>query len=653
MFLLRFGLLLTFALTARAEEGAWLRWLSRDLRAVEQQLRQTRDALAKLGVPVMSQTTAELGYQHPQLQEPPPASPWVQIDLGSPQDIDWVALVPALVDWQPGEQKLYGFPRRFRVDVSGDASFATFTPVAVFTEEDFPPPGLALAVFRTPGAHARYVRITVTKLAEENGTHFFTLSEVMVVQGSRNIAFGRKASASSSANLPPRWHIHNLTDGRSPLGPPIERELLPYDGLFADPLTPDQPAWMLLDLGADAAIDEVRLHPVHARLGADVPGFAFPQRFRVELSPDAAFTQPAILLDSTHGDYSNPGNNPVTIPVPHLTGRFLRILMFEHPIGAAQRFGLSEIEVFSGDKNLARSAAVTATPDRRDRPEQRPASLIVDGYTSYGRLLPLSTWFERWQSRRRLQDQISELETHRIRHDDLARRRAWLLAAGLSLLLPGIGLTFAFVERRKRARALRNLRNRLAQDLHDEIGSNIAGIAMISETAATQSGPLQKEDWQEVNRIARETTEAMREVLWLVGARTESGPDFVSLLQRTAQRLLTGLSIHWTSLPEHVPSTWPPESRRQVFLFFKEALTNIARHAHARQVHLALEFTGDELRFDIRDDGQGFNPRQKATGIGLASMKERAKSLHAHLTLDSQPAVGTHIRLVAPLPSAP
>lgn len=644
----------TISATAQETESTWLRWFSRDLRTLETQIQSTRDALTQLGVPVMAQTTAELGYQHQQLQTPPPTSPWIQIDLGTSQPIDWVVLVPALVDWQPGEQKTYGFPRRFRIDISDDPAFTTFTPLAVFTEEDFRSPGLAPAVFRARGLRGQFIRLTVTKLAEENGTHFFALSELMIVQGIKNIALNKTttATASNSTTLPPRWNLKNLIDGRSPLGPPIERHLLPYDGLFADQTSPAEPAWIAIDLGKSQPIDEVRLHPVHARLGADVPGFAFPLRFRVELSDAPDFTNPTVLLDATNEDFPNPGNNPVTTPVNQLSGRHLRVLMIQDAPGRRNSFGLSEIEIFSNHQNLAPAATVTSSPDRSDRPEKRPPSLIVDGHTSYGHLLPLPQWLERWQSRRQLQDQLSDLQSQHTEIEDRARRRAWTLAASLALILPIAGITFAIFERRSRTRALLNLRNRLAQDLHDEIGSNIAGIAMISETAATQpdSPSAQKEDLQEINRIAQETTEAMREVLWLVGARAESGPDLITLLKRTANRLLTGLTVNWTQLPDQVPTTWPAESRRQVFLLFKEALTNIARHAQAKHVTLSLEFDEQNLILIITDDGRGFDPQQKSNGMGLTSMKQRAKTLHARMTITSDlNTPGTQIHLTAPI----
>jgi signal transduction histidine kinase len=143
--------------------------------------------------------------------------------------------------------------------------------------------------------------------------------------------------------------------------------------------------------------------------------------------------------------------------------------------------------------------------------------------------------------------------------------------------------------------------------MHDEIGSNLAGIAVISETSQLQSDAT-AEDWREINRIARETTDAMREMLWLVGARQESGIDLTEHLQRAAKRLLPNHEVTWKALATGLPATWPVQSRRQVFMFFKEALTNILHHARATQVELSAQVVACHFELVIRDNGRGFDP---------------------------------------------
>jgi signal transduction histidine kinase len=196
------------------------------------------------------------------------------------------------------------------------------------------------------------------------------------------------------------------------------------------------------------------------------------------------------------------------------------------------------------------------------------------------------------------------------------------------------------------------LRTRLARDLHDEIGSNLAAIAVISELGSAGAPAVSVagggEDWKEVNRIAHESMEGMREVLWLVGAREEAGPDLLTLLKRAAERVLSGMAVTWLAVPEHPPQ-WPAPARREIFLFFKEALTNIVRHAAATSVELSLSEVGGECRLVIRDHGCGIPAALRSPGIGLASMRERARQLGGRMLLVSRPGEGTTITLAIPL----
>jgi signal transduction histidine kinase len=238
---------------------------------------------------------------------------------------------------------------------------------------------------------------------------------------------------------------------------------------------------------------------------------------------------------------------------------------------------------------------------------------------------------------------IAALEEQEIKLRRMAMKRAVSLVI-LGVFVIAVGLIFVSIRsRRRQARAQEALRNQLARDMHDEIGSNLAGIAVISELPMHDP-----EDWKEINRIAHETTDAMREVLWLVGARQESGIDLMEQLQRVTKRLLPNHAVTWKDLAKDLPSSWPVESSRQVFLFFKEALTNIQRHAKATQVNLSAIIIGSAFELVIQDNGRGFEPANATSGMGLSSLRERAKQLSGTFDLDSS-HLGTTLILRVPL----
>lgn len=634
-------------LLASCAEASWLDLFNGDLKSAREELVRTEKALDALGQPMVGNTVPEFGIQHRMMEEPPPESPFVQIDLGASQSFDTVALIPAVVDFQSVTQSPYAFPLRFRLDASDDAQFATFTPLLVRTEVDHVQSSVVPVVVHVPGTRARFLRLTVTKLAQVEGRWTFALAEVMVLAGKLNIALGAKVQHQGGTGLPPRWLLKNLTDGRTPLGPPIDRRSVPeFDALFAS-IQPDWPhPWMSVDLGREMPIDEVRLHPLHARQGADVPGFSFPARFRIEFAKCRDFSDAITVFENPDLDYPNPGNNVVTIPAGGRMARHVRVVMLAPQRQGMSSFAIAELEVFARGEQVSRGATATSSGDP-GREHPRPLSLLTDDHTSYGRLMDLPVWLQQWEDRRRLEDQSAMLHGKIAALTSIAQTRAaWVLGVALVSVMGGAGLLF-WCSHQRSVRAQEWFRARLARDMHDEVGSNLAGIAVISETSALE-GDATAEDWREINRIAHETTDAMREVLWLVGARQESGIDLIEHLQRVAKRLLPNHEVTWKALPAELPATWPVESRRQVFLFFKEALTNILRHAKAVHVELSARIVASRIELIIRDDGCGFDPSATSTGMGLSSLHERARHLGGTLAVSSSNA-GTTLTLLAPL----
>lgn len=644
------GLLAAFALTALgvksvASRGSWMAFLDPELRQTEQRLESLRNELVAMGEPMIGNTVTQLGYHHPQQESPPPTAPWVQVDLGFSQRIDAVVLVPALTDYQPLGGAAFAFPVRFRVDVSDDLGFVDFTPLLIWTDEDFRMPTYGPVAVPASGARARYVRLTVTRLPEVNNSHFFALAEIMVLQGNRNIAVGRGAEASATGGAPNRWALAYLTDGYTPLGPPIRRGDLPsFDALFSIETEEGDPAWMAVDLGVERWVDEVRLHPLHAWQGVDVPGYAFPAGIRLEASLEEEFAQPTVLYDSGEVEFPRPGNNPVVFGFPRIRSRFVRVVATRLD-PKAQRLGLSEFEILDEGRVVSYGRRALSSGDR-PRSVPRPTSLLTDGRTSFGRLVELSEWIDEWGRRRELEVELLELEERvPVLHKRVAGRVA-LAGAGLATgvgLLGAVGLMRA---RRLRNRERDALRTRLAQDLHDEIGSNLAGIAVLAETAALRDGA--PSELSEIDRVARETADAMREVLWLVGAKQASGIDLAAHLKLAASRLLPRAEIRWEDPSEQWLNDWPVERRREFFLFFKEALTNVARHARATRVDIALRVVGDRLELELRDNGRGFDAKEIVHGLGLQSLYSRAESLRGTVDIDSSVGVGTTVRLRIP-----
>src|SRR5690606_18390711 len=140
-------------------------------------------------------------------------------------------------------------------------------------------------------------------------------------------------------------------------------------------------------------------------------------------------------------------------------------------------------------------------------------------------------WLNNWVKRRDYNAELQRLNQQQVILLGDAARRLWFLIGGLVTLsvvgIIGIGI----YAKRLRNRELTRFRRQLANDLHDEIGSNLAAISVISENASEFPLEQTSEDFKNINRIARETTDAMRETLWIAGSREELTIDLIKHLQ--------------------------------------------------------------------------------------------------------------------------
>jgi signal transduction histidine kinase len=202
---------------------------------------------------------------------------------------------------------------------------------------------------------------------------------------------------------------------------------------------------------------------------------------------------------------------------------------------------------------------------------------------------------------------------------------------------------------RQRVRDRERHRERLARDLHDELGSNLGSIALISSFAAQEDASQMRLDLAEIEMVARESADSMRDMVSLLGGR-RGGPaaDWLIVMNSLAHRVMRGVELE-CRLPT-APLTWEPnlETRRELYLFCKEVLHNAARHGGPSNVRFHLIPTASGLRIEITDDGCGFDPAAVECGHGLGNIRERAAMMKAVMTLTSSPGNGTRVTLDVP-----
>ena len=222
------------------------------------------------------------------------------------------------------------------------------------------------------------------------------------------------------------------------------------------------------------------------------------------------------------------------------------------------------------------------------------------------------------------------------------------------LVIVGVAGAIAvlFRVRVSRLKQLARLRGRIASDLHDEIGSNLGGIILLSEL--TQHVPAlpsdAQESLQEINATAHRAADAMRDIVWFLNPDFDTLADVVERMREFARTLLAGVECEFVAPSDPTAQSLPLEFRRHVFFAFKEILHNIVSHAAATRVSIRLDVTGRQLTLRVDDNGRGFDRATAASGHGLRSLRQRAADLRGEFVVDSEPGKGTIVTLKVTLP---
>lgn len=218
--------------------------------------------------------------------------------------------------------------------------------------------------------------------------------------------------------------------------------------------------------------------------------------------------------------------------------------------------------------------------------------------------------------------------------------------------------------REERLAELERVRTRIATDLHDDLGSSLTQIAVLSEVARRQTEDAERPPIASIERIisiSNELVDSMSDIVWAINPKKDHLSDLVQRMRRFASDVLSARAIgfkfqapdtgHEIALGANV--------RREVFLIFKETVNNVVQHAQCTHVDITFGFEGEALVMSVSDDGRGFQTVSESTapaaaaprgGNGLPSMRRRARDMGATLEIVSAPGRGTTTRLSLPVP---
>ena len=236
----------------------------------------------------------------------------------------------------------------------------------------------------------------------------------------------------------------------------------------------------------------------------------------------------------------------------------------------------------------------------------------------------------------------------------------WFTSLSALAIVSLTGATFRYLEKRKlqrrlaqveQERALERERARIARDLHDDLGSSLARISLLSGLVkADKDNPGQVETHAgKIFDSADQTVRALEEIVWAVRPGSDTLQSLVEYIAHFANELFDGNTTRCRlDLPPDLPALpLAPDVRHNIFLIVKEALTNALKHSGAHEVQVHAKAGAHAIEIAVEDDGKGFIlPGKPASDKrnGLVNMAQRAESIGGRLDLSSIPGRGTTVR---------
>ncbi|MEM9282260.1 MAG: ATP-binding protein [Verrucomicrobiota bacterium] len=635
-------------------------------------------------------------------------SPWIQIDFGKVVSPDTIAIIP---DFDERRFPVY-FPKHFQLSMSLDESGRNHRILYETKSIPFQIDREKIFISSNPNnVSGRYLRLTfLDPMYEENGSDLSLecrLSELLVYNGESNLALGKTLTTSLQEIPADIYKNLDLVDGWFPLGAPEDpRELSRHEGFHSyhsgGQKIPEEPYWVQVDLEEEFFIDQVNLIPTIPTTFTFNGAYAFPKAYALDISTTEAFNQRTRIFDSRKQASGPPSYHCLSFPVASGRGRFVRLTVYELESLAwgSFCFTMGELQVISNGENVAKEKRVSAersldevyyprirkkilessSPDFLEKwnswSEARQSEEIerayfeevrlnkmswanfalVDGFSSRFRLMPMPEWLLKAHRREQLLPRLEQLSLVKYGLiEDLASRRKLQMYAGISIsTILFLGLTAMIWIRL--AKRNRKMRKRLAQDLHDDLSSELCSVALISELLEAEAGFKDEKVTKRLQILvesSRRSLISLKDIIFLTDKTSKTWSDSVLRFQEISQNLLQplGIKVKFTSqLSNFEMKRIAAKTLRDIFLIYKEALNNVRRHSKADEVKVYVSVKRKVFSMLISDNGVGLNTESKAgSGFGLTSMKLRAKDLGGEIEFMTGERVGTSVKLTVPI----
>jgi len=231
-------------------------------------------------------------------------------------------------------------------------------------------------------------------------------------------------------------------------------------------------------------------------------------------------------------------------------------------------------------------------------------------------------------------------------------RNASIIGAMLLLLLSLLFFrSFRLRKKLEKQKAIIQERKRISTDLHDDIGSGLSRIMLLSELVKKEAKtPKSRKEVEKIATISHELSSNINEIVWALNSNNDYVDNLVAYIRRYASEYFENSSVRLiVNNQVNVGDTHiSGEHRRNIFFAVKEALHNIIKHAMATETRLKFTLKHNVLSIIINDNGKGFNNEElNMFGNGLNNMRNRMKNINGNCIIENHK--GARITLTLPM----
>lgn len=212
---------------------------------------------------------------------------------------------------------------------------------------------------------------------------------------------------------------------------------------------------------------------------------------------------------------------------------------------------------------------------------------------------------------------------------------------------------YRVVQQAKRAMEMERMRSKIAQDLHDDIGSTLSSINILSKTVLQQhtgNGQVQTA-MSKIKDYSGHIMGNMSDIVWAINPSNDTLGKIVVRLKTYAAEVLEPQNIRYeindSGSLEQVEIDL--NHRKDLYLICKEVINNVAKYSACSRMTMSIASTANEITIEIKDDGKGFDPNTIRSGNGLANIRSRAAAMKAGIRIDAAPGKGTSVSMKIPL----